>query len=168
MMDGLTFIVVLLASMIFGLFLIFFVLQKIAESSRATVLLVDDDRNILYQLEDFLKERNYIVYTAQNVEDAKKLLNEKGAELHYITIDLQMPTSNEVYKKGDNIWGGVEIFNLVKSEYKLIKPIILSAYQLQELRNDGFETEANEMSKYFVHKGESGNYILSVLKMLYQ
>jgi CheY-like chemotaxis protein len=165
-MDGLTFIVLLVVSLLFGLFIIFSVLHVIVKSQRATVLLIDDNKNILEQLRDFLKERNYLVYTAETVEEAKRLICEKGLESKYIVIDLEMPANEEKYIKGGCSWGGVEIFNFVKSNFNLITPIIVSSYQLKKLRNDGFEKEADEMIKYFVYKDKAGHYILSVLKML--
>ena len=59
------------------------------QGNNASILLVDDDRNILFLLSEALKKYNYDLTMANGGEKALKVLDEKRFDL--IISDLQMP-----------------------------------------------------------------------------
>lgn len=57
--------------------------------SRPAILLIDDDKDILLSIGDFLKLNGYAMFTAMNGEDALRLLAENKPDL--IILDINMP-----------------------------------------------------------------------------
>jgi two-component system, sensor histidine kinase and response regulator len=60
-------------------------------SNKATILLVDDDANILDTVKDILEEAHYEISTAPNGAEAIKLLDEKS--FNAVVVDFQLPDS---------------------------------------------------------------------------
>jgi CheY-like chemotaxis protein len=139
-------------------------IKGILQMPRATVLLIDDNSEILANLGEFLKDKNYKVFEAETVEAAKDLIIKHKEDINYVVIDLDMPPQNE--EKYKNRWGGIEVFHFLKDQRSKAEAIILSAYTLTELAEDGFTQEANEMRNFFIPKNNS-NYILAVLDKLH-
>jgi CheY-like chemotaxis protein len=62
-------------------------------SSKKTVLIVEDEKEILYTLKDFLESESYHVLTAENGFQAMELL--RNAQMpDLILLDMKMPVMN--------------------------------------------------------------------------
>ena len=57
------------------------------------ILIVEDEKEILYTLKEFLEGENYIVLTAENGFEAMKLLKNSGIP-DLILLDMKMPVMN--------------------------------------------------------------------------
>lgn len=57
------------------------------------ILLIDDDKNMLKFLKEFLEFENYTIYTAENGEEAMQKL---GVEPDLILLDINMPKLNGI------------------------------------------------------------------------
>ncbi len=60
---------------------------------KKTVLIVEDERDILYTLKDFLESENYHVLTAENGFEAMEAIKGFGIP-HLILLDMKMPIMN--------------------------------------------------------------------------
>ena len=128
------------------------------------VLVVDDEEHIRKDLEKCLGKRNYIVYTASNIEEAREIIFSES--LDYAIIDLKLDFTSEV--------GGINIFNFAKRKQLKVKTIVLSGYPFEEVKGqlkkelkEEHEPEEilKEIEKDYISKGDK-NYIRMVLKKL--
>jgi CheY-like chemotaxis protein len=131
------------------------------------VLLVDDEKNILEDLGKHLRKKNYAVYTASTIEDARKII--LSEELDYAIIDLKLEVTSEV--------GGIKVVNYAKRNRPKIRTIILSAYPFEHVKEQIGSDLKNEPDKAkilaeieedYVSKGGEKNYILAILEKLGQ
>ncbi len=63
------------------------------EATKKTILIVDDEREILLTLREFLEMEGYRVLIAENGFDALKILNQ-GEIPNLILLDMKMPIMN--------------------------------------------------------------------------
>ncbi|HOJ85480.1 MAG TPA: response regulator, partial [Elusimicrobiales bacterium] len=56
------------------------------------ILIVDDDKSFLELLSRFFKNKNFIVYSAENVKEALKIISTKKVDM--ILSDVEMPGIN--------------------------------------------------------------------------
>ncbi len=82
---------------------------------KPTLLIVDDEKNILNSLERMFEEDNYLILTATSGKDGLKLLEQHPVQV--IISDYRMPNMT-----------GVEFFTQIKKLYPETIRIILSAY----------------------------------------
>ncbi|NBT59736.1 response regulator [bacterium] len=74
---------------------------------KKTILVVEDEYDILFSVKSFLESEGYEVFTAQNGQEAFELLKKKKMP-HLILLDMKMPTmdgwefSRRFYKAYDN------------------------------------------------------------------
>lgn len=78
-----------------------------------TVLLVDDEVNVLSSLERILRNEEYAVLTASSATEALDILQAKSVDL--IISDLGMPEMN-----------GLELLKMVKERYPAVARIVLT------------------------------------------
>jgi len=100
------------------------------ENNKNHILVVDDDDRIRSLLKDFLTEKNYIVSTAKNAEQAKKRL--KYLKFDIIILDVMMPGQN-----------GYELTKEIKKQIK-VPIILLTAKGEVENRIKGLEIGADD------------------------
>jgi DNA-binding response OmpR family regulator len=62
----------------------------------ASILLIDDDENILTVMQIGLQQAGYQVETAQNGEEGMRLLKRKSEEIDLIVTDIIMPDSEGI------------------------------------------------------------------------
>ncbi|NIM17856.1 MAG: response regulator [Candidatus Aminicenantes bacterium] len=129
------------------------------------VLLVDDETHILRDLGKHLRKWKYEVYMASTVEEARKIISCKS--LDYAIIDLKLDFTSE--------FGGIKVVNYVKKNQPKIKPIVLSAYPFEDVKDqlkEELEKEheperiLKELEKNYIWKGGKKNYILAILDKL--
>ena len=75
-----------------------------------SILIIDDDKRLRELLNDYLKEKNYVIYQRDDFLSAKHILNYFLFDL--IIIDRMMPS-------GD----GIDLINIIKEKSKT--PIIM-------------------------------------------
>lgn len=99
------------------------------------ILVVDDDKNIRYLMQEILELENYNVYTAKNGEEALELLDREHIDL--AIVDIMMPKIN-----------GYEFTQLLREGDMEMPILMVSAKQLPIDRKKGFEAGINAyMSK---------------------
>lgn len=130
-----------------------------------TVLVVDDEKHIREDLTKHLKKRNYHVYTAGTVEEAKKFI--LGEALDYALIDLRLDFASE--------FSGIKVFNFTLKNKPNLKPIVLSSYPFQDVKEqlkkevkeeDEPDIILKKIEEDYIYKGSVQNYILAVLDKL--
>ena len=94
------------------------------------ILVVDDDDRIRNLLKDFLKDKNYIVSTAENGEQTKKKM--KYLKFDLIIMDVMMPGQN-----------GYDLTKEIKNKFK-VPIILLTAKGEVENRIKGLELGADD------------------------
>jgi serine phosphatase RsbU (regulator of sigma subunit) len=81
----------------------------------ATILLVDDDKNILFLLSEALKKYGYDLTLVNSGEKALEILNENEFDL--VVSDLQMPKIS-----------GIDILSVVKEKYTDTEVLLVTGY----------------------------------------
>ena len=109
------------------------------KNSTLHILVVDDDDRIRTLLKEYLTEKDYIVSTANNADNAKKKIDLFKFDL--IILDIMMPGQN-----------GYELTKEIKKKIKL-PVILLTAKNEVENRIKGLELGADDyLSKPFEPK----------------
>lgn len=107
------------------------IIEELQESSRKTILVVEDEPGIRYLLKDILKD-HYTIYEAENGREALELLHQVIPDL--IISDIMMPDMD-----------GLELCNKIKNAPATcqIPFIMLSAKGSVEQRTEGYEVGAD-------------------------
>jgi ActR/RegA family two-component response regulator len=130
----------------------------------STILIVDDEEHIRADLEKHLRKRDYKVYTAPTDAGAKKCISSEA--LDYAIIDLKLDIAD---------FRGIEVFNYVRKAMPDIKPIILSSYPFEDVKEqlkkelkdeDDPDSILKKIEEDYIYKGSAQNYILAVLDKL--
>ena len=101
-----------------------------------TILLVDDDQRLRELLKDYLDKKNYQVYTSQDFDEAKKILDFYNFDL--IILDRMMPS-------GD----GIELIKVTKKDTQT-PVMMLTAMGENNNKIQGLKTGADDyLSKPF-------------------
>lgn len=96
-----------------------------------TILVIDDDRDILKVLKANLELHNFTVFTADSWSSGQKILSEKAVDL--LILDLILPD-------GD----GVEICRTLRKQYPLLPIIMLTAKDKISDKVMGLESGADD------------------------
>lgn len=129
------------------------------------ILLVDDEPHIREDLGKRLKGKKYAVYTASDVEEARKIILTE--DFDFAIIDLKLDFTSE--------YGGIKVFNFTKRNHPKTKAIVLSGYPFEEAKNQikkelkgehAPEKILKEIEQDYIYKGGDQNYILAVLNKL--
>ncbi len=122
--------------------------------SNTTILVVDDDHDILYMMSQILKKHNYDVLTAESAEQAlNDHLVPPKREIKLLITDFEMP--------------GVDGYQLYQIAHKLqpnLKTLIISGYSEDTIEQKHIYSKE---ATYFLQKPISGQILLqSVEKLL--
>ena len=90
---------------------------------RETILLVEDDRSLVYLTKSLLEERGYKVLLAWDGEEALDIYREHKNEIAVIITDMGLPKL-----------GGWEVFKSIKEIDPKAKVILVSGYVDQKLK----------------------------------
>jgi DNA-binding NtrC family response regulator len=118
---------------------------------RYTILVVDDEKSILYSIKHVLKNENYHILTAQNGIEGLALLKKHIVQL--VISDHKMPGMT-----------GVEFLKQVKILYPEILTIILTAYDDTEIAIDAIN-EAG-VYKFILKPWENNDLIITIRRAL--
>ena len=100
------------------------------ENNKIHILVVDDDNRIRDLLKEYLGEKNYIVSTSNNAENAK--IKIKQFKFDLIVLDVMMPGQN-----------GYDLTKEIKKKIK-VPIILLTAKGEASERIEGLETGADD------------------------
>ncbi len=105
----------------------------VQSSKGHTILLVDDEKDILDFLSYNLSKEGYKVYTALNGEEGVKLVKKLNPSL--VILDLMMP-----------VMDGIETCQLIRQDIKIIQPLIVFLTSRSEDYSQvaGFEAGADD------------------------
>ncbi|MBN1348478.1 response regulator [candidate division KSB1 bacterium] len=129
------------------------------------ILLVDDEKHILQDLGNQLRNRKYAIYTVSSLEDAKKII--LCENLDFAIIDLKLDFTSE--------FSGIKIVNYAKRNRPEIKTLILSAYPFEDVKEQLKQQLSgqiepgkilDEIEKDYISKGGKKNYILAIIEKL--
>ena len=95
-----------------------------------SILLVDDDPNILAFTGDYLRRENYRVYEAGHAEEAWAILDEH--DVHIALVDVMMPGTN-----------GFELTTIIRQDYD-IPVILLTAKNQIEDKEQGYASGTDD------------------------
>jgi len=121
-------------------------------SNKNTILICDDEPDIVSLVKKFLELDNYSTLTCSNGKEALKLLEEKSEEIILILCDIMMPGG----------LSGYEVLRNIKSKdsYKDIKVILFTVKSFKEDIEKGKQLGADG----YVTKPFSGNELRSYIK----
>ncbi|MBB6109991.1 sigma-54-dependent transcriptional regulator [Mucilaginibacter lappiensis] len=104
----------------------------------ANVLLVEDENDVRLLLKRVLSLEGFVVYEAENIKTASKLLANENIDL--VLCDVKLPDGN-----------GVEFISKIKAAFPYVEIIVLTAYgnipdSVQAIKNGAFDyiTKAND------------------------
>ena len=120
--------------------------------NKNTILICDDEPDIVSLVKKFLELDNYSTLTCSNGKEALKLLEEKSEEIILILCDIMMPGG----------LSGYEVLRNIKSKdsYRDIKVILFTVKSFKEDVEKGKELGADG----YVTKPFSGNELRSYIK----
>ncbi|MBY9009117.1 MAG: response regulator [Candidatus Lokiarchaeota archaeon] len=121
-------------------------------SDKNSILICDDEPDIVSLVQKFLQLDNYNTITCNNGKEALKVLEEKYEEIVLILLDVMMPGG----------FSGFEVLRTIKSKdsYKDIKVILFTVKSFKEDKEKGNELGADG----YVTKPFSGNELRSYIK----
>ena len=121
-------------------------------SDRNSILICDDEPDIVSLVQKFLQLDNYNTLTCSNGKEALKVLEEKYDEIVLILLDVMMPGG----------FSGFEVLRTIKSRdsYNHIKVILFTVKSFKEDIEKGTELGADG----YVTKPFSGNELRSYVK----
>lgn len=129
------------------------------------VLILDDDKLVREDLGKHLMKRNYQVYSASTVEEARKII--LSVKLDYAIIDLKLDITSE--------YVGIKVFTFIKRNQPKVKPIVLTAYPFKDMKEQLMgdlveerdpEKILKEFEENYISKAGQKNYIIAVLEKL--
>jgi CheY-like chemotaxis protein len=91
----------------------------VQQPRRYSVLVVDDDFNLLSLLSDLFFSRGYTVFTAMNGKEALAIVQREKPDM--VISDIQMPVMN-----------GFELFSALEREYPRIKKVMMTGCDIDE------------------------------------
>lgn len=104
--------------------------EIVSHSCKGTLLIVDDDTNILDVLKNTLMEYGYQIYAFASPREAFEFYQNNAAKIHLVLLDMMMPEMN-----------GYQLFSLLRNIAPKTKALILSGYSegeaYQQILDDG-------------------------------
>ena len=118
---------------------------------KRTILLVDDEPDIVNLTERFLEKGNYKTVTCSNGKEAMRILEEKHEEIALILLDIMMPGKS-----------GYSVLKDIKADdrYKDIIVVLFTVKSFQEDIQKGKEYGANG----YLMKPFSGKQLLKFIQ----
>lgn len=123
------------------------------ESKPHTILIVDDEKNILNALKRLLRNENYDIQTAGSAAEGLEIL--KANKVHLVISDQRMPSMT-----------GTEFLAKVKDEFPDIIRIILSGYTDIDSMADAINT--GHIYKFLLKPWNDQNLVLEIRQALDQ
>ncbi len=120
-------------------------------SNKETILVVDDEPDILNLTEKFLKLGDFNTITCSNGKEAVRIIEEKYGEIALILLDLMMPGMS-----------GFEVLQLVKNSDKL-NHIIVVLFTVKSFSED-IQKGKKLGADYYITKPFSGKELLKKIQ----
>ncbi|MBY8981586.1 MAG: response regulator [Candidatus Lokiarchaeota archaeon] len=122
---------------------------------KETILVVDDEPDILNLTEKFLKLGDFNTITCSNGKEAIRIIEEKHGEIALILLDLMMPGMS-----------GFEVLQLVKNSDKL-NHIIVVLFTVKSFSED-IQKGKKLGADYYITKPFSGKELLKQIQEILQ
>jgi DNA-binding response OmpR family regulator len=118
-----------------------------------TILIVDDEPDIVSLTEKFLRIGNFNTLTSNNGKEALKIIEERYPDISLVLLDVMMPGLS-----------GAEVLSKIKSreEYEHIKVVLFTVKSFQE----DIERGRNLGADGYITKPFSGKDLLEYVKKL--
>lgn len=120
------------------------------EGTRATILVVDDDKNILKMVTQILTAKGHTVYAAEDGASALALLSQHHVTFDLVISDLDMPQVN-----------GAQLHSLLRQLYPGVAMIIMSGYIEPDLSR---YTDLQDAQITFLNKPFQTNSLLDAVQ----
>ncbi|MBN1215740.1 MAG: response regulator [Candidatus Lokiarchaeota archaeon] len=122
---------------------------------KETILVVDDEPDILNLTEKFLKLGHFNTITCSNGKDAVRIIEEKHGEISLILLDLMMPGMS-----------GFEVLQVIKNSEKL-NHIIVVLFTVKSFSED-IQKGKKLGADYYITKPFSGKELLKQIQEILQ
>ncbi len=104
----------------------------VEQNFKGTLLVVDDETNILFFLSQIFSPKGYNTITARTGIEAMKYLHELSEKVSLVLLDLAMPEMD-----------GIQVLKAIRRDYKDLPVIVLTGYadkkeQVEEIGIEGF------------------------------
>lgn len=113
-----------------------------------TILIVDDEPDILSLTEKFLKHANFKTITASNGREALDIIEKKFIEIALVLLDIMMPGIS-----------GYSVLKEIKAKYKGIKVILFTIKSFTEDIQEGKRLGADG----YINKPFSGTELIKCI-----
>jgi two-component system cell cycle sensor histidine kinase/response regulator CckA len=100
---------------------------------KETVLVVDDEREVLALVADILRAKGYTVLSASDPREALRLARTRSEPIHLLLTDVVMPFMN-----------GVELAEELRTILPGVKVLFMSAYTTDVVEDYGIQISAGE------------------------
>lgn len=109
--------------------------NSMTDIDKAKILVIDDDEDILFIIEDYLSERGYDVLKVLGGEEGIQIAEKHGAELDLILLDILMPNMD-----------GYESLKILrqKKELNVVPIIMLTSVEKNEDKLKAYELGADD------------------------
>ena len=105
-------------------------MEENVHNQEAKILIVDDDKNVTFFLEEFLKQKGYAqIQIVATGEEALKAMQENNIKL--VLLDIRLPDID-----------GVEVLRKIKRINKDINVIMITAFPDEKIAKDAIEEGA--------------------------
>ncbi|MBI4811314.1 MAG: response regulator [Ignavibacteriales bacterium] len=115
-----------------------------------TILIVDDEIEVLKVLKNLLEPEGYRVFTAEDGEEAKSIIKKNGEQFSAILLDWSMPKLS-----------GIEVLRWIKAQrqFEYLPVIMHTAMKHSQNIREGIEAGAF----YYLTKPTDGSIIISIV-----
>ncbi len=117
-----------------------------------TILIVDDELQLLKVLKRILMKKNYLVYLAESGHRALEVLATQSVDM--IITDLRMPGMD-----------GLELLTEVKNRYPEVIRIVLSGYATERML---FQLFGNDLAKMCIYKPWDNTVLLQNVSQIFE
>jgi len=111
--------------------------EQLFETSTGTVLLVEDEPNILKILKNTLEDKGFRVLTAFDAETATLIAENYRGKIDLLVTDIILPKMT-----------GIELSDKLQANYSVLRSLFMSGFSTELLGQHGMLTQAN----YFIQK----------------
>ena len=128
------------------------------EQRKTTILVVDDEKDQRRFLKEFFEYEGYIVYTAENGEEARRMLQEEDPDI--VIQDMNLETTR--FENGIKRLEGLEILAEIRKTHPKKKVIMVTAVNDDDTIEKTQKLGANE----YITKPIDMEYLYEVIRRL--
>ncbi|MGD9706162.1 MAG: response regulator [Candidatus Delongbacteria bacterium] len=119
--------------------------------NKFSILIVDDEENMLKMLKTFFEEKEFKCYTAKNGREALEVIEENKVDL--VITDMKMPEMD-----------GLELLRVIKEKYNNISAVIMTGFAEEYTTTEALNLGADG----YITKPFRNKELLLILKRIQQ